>query len=310
MHHYTNFQRILLLSFSLRGYEYVKRNTCASLDIYFGKLPPSCRDSWPHASFDLGHPVGVVAVTAESSGNECFISLQKDNNNSSVVGGNTQKPLNLSPSAEANPNKINSRQFPVGSSSRTSEISPNRLLPSLLRPQIIWMQLHSCCSSRMVLTVWGGICAWSHDITQCQCFLQNSCQFGGLHRDLSNRRFASHTSPPIVVSLLWQCKPVSIARNYLVYPPEKRDLFKGLLYSGGAEERESCSSYSFSVKRLCGRRWTQASIRCVQCHPREQNLEHEALRARRRKKMCQDGDRCSFLPFIFQQKLSLIILEY
>lgn len=215
-HHNTNFQRFLI-SLALRRYEDIKRIICVDLDIYFGKSPSWCFDSWPDASFDWGHPVGVVAVTAESSGNECFISPQKDNNNSSVVGGNRQKRLNLSPSAEAKPNKIGSTQSLVGSSCRTSEILPNRLHPSLLRAQTIWIQHYSGCSSlkswHCTLSVFlGGFISFSRTT---QRFFRSQ---------------ASHTPLPIIVPLLWQCEPVSTAHNYLAYPPKQCALFKGAVF--------------------------------------------------------------------------------
>lgn len=56
-------------------------------------------------------------------------------------------------------------------------------------------------------------------------------------------------------------------------------------------------------ERVCGRRWNQASIRCVQCPPRKQNLEHEAHSVCRRK-ICLAGDCCSFPPFMVRHKRS------
>lgn len=105
---------------------------------------------------------------------------------------------------------------------------------------------------------------------------------------------------PISVSLLLQNNPVFTAYSCLIFlpsPQQKHELFRCLLYSGGAATKESSSSYSFAVKRVCGRRWKQASIHCVRCPPREQILEHDALSVCRGK-ICLKGSSGTFIFFV------------
>lgn len=97
---------------------------------YFDKFSPSSHDLWTHwVGARLRRSCGCGSVTPESSGNECFISLRKENNNS-MMGMSK-----FNSSVTANSNKIISAQFPVAFSSKTSGFSGAGHCLSLLETQ-------------------------------------------------------------------------------------------------------------------------------------------------------------------------------